>query len=591
MTCQPGSGSPRGFDFAGTSGVRLHMTCAPVPCFAWHLATVLAGLAIGCIAPDQTASRRSATVAFSPGAAHIEAETMKRAGGNSLSAGGMIGAILYENKDSLKTHFAFGAAGRWRIDVRGSSSDRRPAGVTVFIDGQACASGWFLSRTPQVLALVVDVDTVGTHEVRLSQTTDVGENDAYIDWIEVQWAGAATPSPAPPATGAVVSGHWRNLFVERGYPEAEVARKIDEAWQSLFHGDPDREAVYFEKGRNADGPLAYVMDIGNGDVRSEGMSYGMMVAVQLDHKHEFDALWNWARSFMAHPDPKDPNHGYFSWQMRPDGKIMDPMPAPDGEAYFVTALYFAHARWGSGKGSYDYHAAADQLLRAMRSRADVGTVTSLFNGQQKQVRFTPNMQDFSSNGDHTDPSYHLPAFYEVWARVGPESEAAFWREAAMISRDFLERAANPKTGLVPDYAEFDGRPKPRNTDAGGGDFRYDAWRAAMNWSVDDAWWAADARARERSDRLQAFFERQGLWTYVNRYHLDGRPIERDHSLGLVATNAVASLAATDRRAWRFIDELWSARVPHGRWRYYDGMLYMLGLLHTSGQFRPYFQRP
>ena len=25
------------------------------------------------------------------------------------------------------------------------------------------------------------------------------------------------------------------------------------------------------------------------------MSYGMMIAVQLDKKHEFDALWNWSR--------------------------------------------------------------------------------------------------------------------------------------------------------------------------------------------------------------------------------------------------------------------------------------------------------
>jgi len=267
---------------------------------------------------------------------------------------------------------------------------------------------------------------------------------------------------------------------------------------------------------------------------------------------------------------------------------MDPMPAPDGEEYFVTALYFAHARWGSGKGIYDYHTEADQLLQAMRSRADMGTVSSVFNREHKQPRFTPNMQDYVSNGDHTDPSYHLPAFYEVWARVGPESEASFWREAAKVSRDLLERAANPQTGLVPDYAEFDGRPKPRKTDPGGGDFRYDAWRAAMNWSVDDAWWATDGRARDRSDRLQAFFERQGLGTYVNRYHLDGRPIGKDRSLGLVATNAVASLAATHVRAWRFVDELWSARVPHGLWRYYDGLLYLMGLLHTSGQFRPYF---
>jgi hypothetical protein len=366
----------------------------------WKL--LLAGLALGvaptlagCMAPGQS-GRSVTTVVRSPGAAHIEAEDMKRTGGNTLSRPGWGGTILYENKDALRTNFTFGAVGRWRVDIRGSSSDKHPAGVTVFIDDQARASGWFTSKKPQVLSLVADVDTAGGHEVRLGQTTDVGENDAWIDWIEVRWAGPLMPAPVLPTTGAVASGHWRNLFVERGYPEVEVAHKIEEAWQTLFHGDPDNQAVYFEKGQNADGPLAYVMDIGNGDVRSEGMSYGMMVAVQLDHKHEFDALWNWACSYMAHPDPKDPVHGYFSWQMKPNGKIMDPMPAPDGEQYFVTALYFAHARWGSGKGIYDYRTRADQLLRDIRSREDIGGVTSEFNRERRQPRFTPNTVDFAS---------------------------------------------------------------------------------------------------------------------------------------------------------------------------------------------------
>ena len=107
----------------------------------------------------------------------------------------------------------------------------------------------------------------------------------------------------------------------------------------------------------------------------------------------------------------------------------------------------------------------------------------------------------------------------------------------------------------------------------------------MNWSVDWAWWAKDVRERELSDRLQAFFESQGLATYGNLYTLDGRPRGSSHSTGLVAMNAVASLAATHARARAFVDALWSLQVPTGRYRYYDGMLYLLALLHCSGQFR------
>jgi len=34
------------------------------------------------------------------------------------------------------------------------------------------------------------------------------------------------------------------------------------------------------------------------DVRSEGMSYGMIIAVLLDKQEEFDRLWKWAVQHM-----------------------------------------------------------------------------------------------------------------------------------------------------------------------------------------------------------------------------------------------------------------------------------------------------
>ena len=52
-------------------------------------------------------------------------------------------------------------------------------------------------------------------------------------------------------------------------------------------------------------------------------------------------------------------------------------------------------------------------------------------------------------------------------------------------------------------------------------------------------------------------------------------------------NAVAGLAATTDKTPEFVKELWDASPPIGRWRYYDGMLYMLALLHVSGNFRIY----
>jgi oligosaccharide reducing-end xylanase len=49
---------------------------------------------------------------------------------------------------------------------------------------------------------------------------------------------------------------------------------------------------------------------------------------------------------------------------------------------------------------------------------------------------------------------------------------------------------------------------------------------------------------------------------------------------------VGSFAATPGLVSKtFVDELWNAPVPSGEQRYYDGMLYLISMLHCSGNFR------
>lgn len=396
-------------------------------------------------------------------------------------------------------------------------------------------------------------------------------------------------TPPVASAGAVATGHYPNLFAEAGYAQADIDARLEAAYGQLFHGDPDQEAIYYDAGSNADGPLAYILDVNSDDVRSEGMSYGMMIAVQLDRKREFDAIWNWAKTHTYHADPTHPAHGYFAWSVKRDGTAIDEMPAPDGEEYFITALYFASARWGDGEGIYDYRAQADRLLHDVLHRQPVtgqtnrGTMTAvnLFDRDAKMVRFTPDVV----NAAHTDASYHLPAFYEVWARVGPEGDRAFWREAAQVSRDYFVATAHPLTALTPDYGNFDGTPWAASWRPESADFRYDAWRSAMNWAMDWSWWRADPRQVELSNRLQAFFEAQGMEDYASLYALDGRPLGGERTAGLVAMNAVASLAADHPRRMDFVRALWEQPLPTGQYRYYDGVLQLMALLHVSGRYR------
>jgi oligosaccharide reducing-end xylanase len=104
---------------------------------------------------------------------------------------------------------------------------------------------------------------------------------------------------------------------------------------------------------------------------------------------------------------------------------------------------------------------------------------------------------------------------------------------------------------------------------------------------------AKGARRARAHRIQKFFESQGIDKYGPVYSLDGKDrgatpglMHEDHPAGLAGTNAVASLAATDQaRAKKFTEALWNMPIPSGQNRYYDGMLYLMSLMHLSGEFR------
>ena len=384
-----------------------------------------------------------------------------------------------------------------------------------------------------------------------------------------RWLGIAClllpATAALPATGtedghgAFASGHYRNLFAEDGHSEAEIRAKVEAAYQQLFHGDPQTQAIVFAAGSNANGPLMYVTDWANHDVRTEGMSYGMMIAVELGKKAEFDAIWNWAKTYMYVSDPRAPSYEFFAWSCKTDGTHNSEGAAPDGESYFAMALLFAGNRWPGGKGIYDYHAEAEKLLSAMVHRPVIPALAQdgsqnlnghhivgpMMHDEPPMILFVPEVMA----DPFTDPSYHLPAFYELWARWGPEEDRAFWRRAAETSRAFFVKTTNPATGLAPSYANFDGSPHA-NGFPQSGEFGYDAWRTASNWSVDWSWWRKAPAEQALSDRIQAFFESRGIETYGPVYSLDGKDLgatpgltHEDHPAGLAGTNAVAGLAA------------------------------------------------
>lgn len=112
--------------------------------------------------------------------------------------------------------------------------------------------------------------------------------------------------------GAFETGTYRNVFAEAGYDKETIEKRKNEIFHTLFYG-AESERIYHPVGDD----MAYIEDTGNHDARTEGMSYGMMMCVQMDRKEEFDRLWKWAKTYMYLEEGE--NAGYFAWSVQPDG--------------------------------------------------------------------------------------------------------------------------------------------------------------------------------------------------------------------------------------------------------------------------------
>jgi len=385
--------------------------------------------------------------------------------------------------------------------------------------------------------------------------------------------------------GAFNSGKYRNVFLEYGYKKSDIDKKVAKAYYDLFEG-PNK--VYFEVGDS----MGYVSDIKNKDARTEGLSYGLMVAVQLNKKDVFDRIWRWTNKYLQHHGGA--RNSYFAWSVEPNSlKHNSEGSASDGELYFITDLLFASNRWGNNTG-VNYYAEARKILDAMWSKDGTGGVRNLINVEHKLITFTPDNYGYN----WTDPSYNLPAFFEIWAEYAKDGREQFYRDCADSTRKYLQKACDPVTGLNADYTEFNG--KPRSNRWMPAAFRYDSWRVPMNIAMDYAWFGKDKEwQQDYGSKIQNFLLRKGIDVFEDQFNVDGSCPDfilqaggfkkLRHSLGLVSTAAATSMIGTKAQSRQFVDALWNAKLePYedGYFDpYYDGLLYLFSLMHLSGNYQ------
>lgn len=216
-----------------------------------------------------------------------------------------------------------------------------------------------------------------------------------------QTAMAAVHSKTPDILGTTGKNNLNQAY------KKYFDTKGDGKGGSLFHYMKDGSAY-----------IASTTDdnLGNGyySVKTEGMSYGMMITLQMNDEYKFQKLWDFVRKYMRHSDRSDSLYGYHSWHMKTNGsdvQTIDQNVASDGEVWFAAALMMASGRWGDKKYPYDYKERAQDMLDALAGDgeyANTGKESRVFIKNSKDQRYA--MVRFGPYVNWTDPSYHVPAF-------------------------------------------------------------------------------------------------------------------------------------------------------------------------------------
>jgi oligosaccharide reducing-end xylanase len=385
-------------------------------------------------------------------------------------------------------------------------------------------------------------------------------------------AGTTQPSLRPLAR----PDRYPNPFYEElGKTEQQIEDRIRSVYGQLFRGDED-EVIFYEEGPGE----ASIRDILHGDIRTEGIGLGMLIAVQRDERADFDALYTFAKNRLA---GSGASAGYF--RSKCDAASGPPVDCfdPYGMQVITMALVFAHGRWQSD-GAIDYEAEALAALDVMLNKQtqNDGTpdgITDVFSRQAKLPFDVPH----TSSAAYTRSSLAMPGFYELW---GQATGATFWAEAAEAAREYLVQASHTETGLTPLRTYFNG--VPVTTDMGYSDiYEAQSYRTQLNMVLDLIWVGSDEREVALCDRLISFFADVGINRYGGKFELDGTVIDVMRDPALISVNGAAALVSNHADRVAFMQKVWDMPTVKDEPRYYSGLMTLLSLMVLGGQMRVY----
>lgn len=236
---------------------------------------------------------------------------------------------------------------------------------------------------------------------------------------------------------------------------------------------------------------------------SEGIAYGMLIAVYMDDQPTFDALFQYSQ---LHLDA----NGLMHWYIGPDGEVLGSGGATDSDEDIAFALIQADRKWG-GSGSL-----SGSYLDFALTQIDLIWRFEVFKSSGLPM-IKPG--DQWGGPSVTNPSYFAPAFYRTFAEV---SGNASWLDVVTSSYDIIEaslnaESGNEENGLVPAWCKRDGTPThdPQH-------YQFDSCRTPFRIGQDYCY-HGEPRAKAYLEKITGFYEEIGIENLIDGFDLDGTP--------------------------------------------------------------------
>jgi endo-1,4-beta-D-glucanase Y len=248
---------------------------------------------------------------------------------------------------------------------------------------------------------------------------------------------------------------------------------------------------------------------------SEGIAYGMLLAVYMDDQTLFDDLWQYEQQFLD-------KSGLMNWYIKADGSGLGSNPsgagpATDADEDMAFALVLADKQWG-GQGK----------LKSKYIDLAKGQIGAVWNNEVYDYQY---LKPWPANDlPALNLSYFAPAFYKVFAKVDT-ANASNWKKLTDTMYTALNASlnagnGNADNGLVPAWCDTAGKPNGGAFGASGGasptNYQYDSCRTPFRVGLDYCW-NGEARAQAYVAKTSNFFSGQGASKIVDGYDLNGTP--------------------------------------------------------------------